>query len=113
MKEVIGTYRSTANSLVDRQSNITVNERDKLEGWREYVGELFENKTEILLENMTSKNRKAVGPDEIPKEIIKLVKNNGNHSLLNLLNKICESGNIPKDWLLSTFIMMPKEMMKR
>lgn len=61
--------------------------------------------TELERAIKLSKNWKATGPDEIPNEIIKILGNNG--YLLSLFNKIFELENIPTDWLLSTFVMIP------
>ncbi|CAG9835787.1 unnamed protein product [Diabrotica balteata] len=46
----------------------------------------------------------------IPSEIIKLLDDKGKHSLLSLFNKIYETGHIPADWLLSTFVMISKKI---
>lgn len=42
-------------------------------------------------------------PDEIIGEIIKLIDDDG----IKLLNRIYKIGYIPKEWLVSNFVMLP------
>ncbi|XP_030767668.1 uncharacterized protein LOC115891356 [Sitophilus oryzae] len=44
------------------------------------------------------KNGKAPGPDELPIEMIKLLKEHSLDALAELFNAIYRSGTIPKDW---------------
>lgn len=43
-----------------------------------------------------AKNRKVVGPNEIPNEIIKLMDEGNVDRLTGLLNKIYDTGEIPE-----------------
>ncbi|GFR58185.1 RNA-directed DNA polymerase from mobile element jockey-like [Elysia marginata] len=55
------------------------------------------------------KNGKAAGPDQIPIELLKALGNWGIDQLTKLLNRIYDTGNIPKDMLISTFITLQKK----
>lgn len=53
-----------------------------------------------------SKNRKGAAPDNIPTEFLK-VRDDGQLShLTKVINKIYETGEIPKDWLKSVVISL-------
>ena len=52
---------------------------------------------------------KAAGPDRIPIELIKLFDDDVIDILLDLFNRIYDKGEIPKQWLLSTFVLIPKK----
>lgn len=56
-----------------------------------------------------SKNRKAPGPDGIQVELLKLLGEKGMERLTALFNKIYQTGQIPREWLQSTFIPLPKK----
>lgn len=56
-----------------------------------------------------AKDRKAVGPDAIPAEIIKLCEGKTLKWLTGVFNKIYDSGIIPQEWLKSEFIILPKK----
>lgn len=56
-----------------------------------------------------SKEGKATGPDEIPIELIKLIDENAIDVLVELFNTIYQTGTIPRQWLQSTFITIPKK----
>ena len=55
------------------------------------------------------KNGKADGPDQIPIELIKLFDDDVINILLELFNRIYDKGEIPKQWLSSTFVLIPKK----
>ncbi|ETE62476.1 Retrovirus-related Pol polyprotein LINE-1 [Ophiophagus hannah] len=57
-----------------------------------------------------AKTRKATGPDDIPVEFLKLLEDNGKKFLLQLFNRIYETGKIPNDWLKSTFVTIPPQI---
>ena len=57
------------------------------------------------------KNGKATGPDEIHGELLKpLVNGSAISALQKLFNMIYKTGNMPLDWLKSTFITIPKKV---
>lgn len=66
-------------------------------------------KSELVKALKLSKNGKATGPDEIHTEMIKLLEEENLLPLLQLLQKVHATGNIPKDWLTSVFILLPKK----
>lgn len=51
------------------------------------------------------KDRKAVGPDEILAQVIKLITQEQIYKILDLFNNIYNSGKIPQDWLTSTILI--------
>lgn len=127
VKEMAGIcrYKGT-NSLNDDNGNIIFDVKEKLTRWKQYVEELFNDerpinhgvidastgppimKREIERAIENAKTRKATGPDEIPTEILKLLRENGLQLLVSLFNSIYDRGVIPSDWLKSIFITIPK-----
>ncbi|GFS21355.1 endonuclease-reverse transcriptase [Elysia marginata] len=63
---------------------------------------ILKAKVEKTINDM--KNGKAAGPDQIPIELLQALGNWGIDQLTKLLNRIYDTGNIPKDMLISTFI---------
>lgn len=51
-----------------------------------------------------AKNNKAVGPNEIAVEVIKLIRGDTIQILVDLFNAVYQSGDIPTKWLKSTFV---------
>ena len=56
------------------------------------------------------KNGKAVGPDEIPAEVVKALGDSTVDVLHDLANTICETGEIPEILQKSVFITIPKKI---
>lgn len=56
-----------------------------------------------------AKNRKAVGPDNIPIKIIKLLDKESVGTITKLFNNIYESRELPQDWMMSTFLAISKK----
>ena len=97
------------------------------EVWAKYVAELFESNSppfrsqdlsepapgilhsEVRKALSEIKTRKASGPDDICPDILKLIEDENIHILVQLFNDIYNSGYIPRDWLKSTFIPIPKK----
>ncbi|GFS11060.1 endonuclease-reverse transcriptase [Elysia marginata] len=97
---------------------------DIQERWSEYIQELFYDergqqpetqkpiegppilKAEVEKTINDMKNGKAAGPDQIPIELLQALGNWGIDQLTKLLNRIYNTGNIPKDMLISTFITL-------
>lgn len=130
IKEITRSGSKTLhNALEDRNGNILTDLLQKQNRWKEYAEELFEDKdrppigteettTEsgpsILEEEVVNaikrlKKRKATGPDNIHAEILKMIEGEGLKFLTRLFNSIYDSGEIPKDWLKSTFVTIPKK----
>lgn len=101
-----------------------------MELWRIYVNELFKDdsrednitinglaeetflkitKSEITHAIKMSKTKKAMGCDEIPAEVIKLIDDKGMHVLEEVFNYIYKTGEYPKSWVKSTFVALPKK----
>lgn len=130
VKEMCGIKRTNkSNILLDKNGKIIPDINGKLERWKEYIQELFEDERQpeaineeedqengpnITKEEVTNaiklmKNNRASGPDEIPAEIIKLIEEEQIGILVDLYNTIYNTGIIPKDWLVSTFVAIPKK----
>lgn len=104
---------------------------DKLKRWKAYLSELFDDerptkpvvelnnfhlkilKSEIVYALETMKPGKAAGPDQIPIELIKLFNDDVIDVLLDLFNRIYYTGEIPEQWLSSTFVLIPKKLNPR
>ena len=115
------------NILKDGQGNIILDNKNKLRIWKNYAEELFADDRppfipdgnassgpsitvdEVIYALRSAKNGKAPGPDDIPIEILKLLDVNGVKVLHQLFNCIYDTGKIPDDWLMSTFVTLPKK----
>ncbi|CAH1224416.1 unnamed protein product [Diabrotica balteata] len=64
---------------------------------------------EIKYAIKNSKDNKAVGLDEIPVELLKLVEEDNLEVLADLFNTVYDTGIIPQEWLKSAFITIPKK----
>ena len=114
--------------LLGKDGKMIQEEVDKLSRWKDYVEELYnDNRENIdliqedhekeLVEISESEvkdcisqlpNNKATGIDEIPSEFLKQLGPNGITKITQLINKIYKTGVFPKDFLISTFIPLPK-----
>lgn len=119
--------RKHPNVLQNANGEIITDLEEKLKTWKNYVEELFDDerqkpdlnrdgdegpeitKAEIKYAIKTIKTGKAPGPDELPSEILKLVEDESMDTLVDLFNLIYKKGIIPKEWLLSTFVTIPKK----
>ncbi|GFS18552.1 endonuclease-reverse transcriptase [Elysia marginata] len=106
-------------------------EKDKkLERWSEYISELFDDdrnedltlqgipegpeimrEVENTIKNM--KTGKATGPDMISTEMMQALEGAELNAITKLLNKLYETGEIPKEMLQSFFIILPKKNKER
>lgn len=116
-------------TLVKQNGSIVVDKEEACEVWQDYVQHLFKDdripteplselnlespailKSEFIsaLEHM--KGRKALGPDGIAVEVLKLIHDYNIDDLVALFNKFYLSDNmLPEDWLLSIFTPLPKK----
>ena len=126
IKEISGKRSYTnVGCIKSRDGKILMDKNDILNRWSEYIEELFSDTREenivikkdidgppILKEVVAAikkmKLGKAIGPDNIPIEIITTLEDLGIDLVTKLLNSIYDSGNIPKDMLKSVFITLPK-----
>lgn len=115
------------NNIV-KDNRIISDPKDLLLHWKEYTQQLYAEKnkrnfaedyegepspkilkSEVLKAIKQSKQGKAVGPDEVYIEIIKLLNDENLDSLTEIFNNIYETGEIPQDWLQSIFVPIPKK----
>lgn len=128
IRQVTGTGRKKQRGFIkDKKGNIILDIPTKLKRWEEYIRELFYDERnspcdiepsspgqritteEIEYALKNSKDNKAVGPDQIPVELLKLIESQNLSILTDLYNTIYETGIIPLEWLKSTFIVIPKK----
>lgn len=127
VKEVTGKYRTgTRNRLVNNEGKIIVGQGEIKDTWKTYIEQLFyDNRPEppqikgetgpnILIEEVQAaingiKDGKAPGPDNVNAEILKLLSEDNVKWLTKIFNDIYDSGNIPREWLKSEFITLPKK----
>ncbi|KAI5734561.1 hypothetical protein M8J77_007970 [Diaphorina citri] len=128
IKEVTGTHKKKQIGILkNNNGDIITNAEDKIKHWTEYIKELFHDnrppldltpseesgqrisKEEIKYALKNMKNKKAPGPDNVPTELLKILDDNGLIALADLFNSIYDLGSIPKEWLSSTFITLPKK----
>lgn len=128
VKEVTGKHKPrTCTRIVDGENKPILTEQKLEEVWTNYIRELFddggpsfhsqietENGPDIMISEIeralkNTKNGKAAGPDNIYPELIKLINGDNLKLLVNLFNSVYNTGNIPQDWLRSTFIPIPKK----
>lgn len=118
--------------LKDDNNKILVGIVDKLNQWRSHIEKLYNDnrpedlpvgdasnedspsitKDEIRRAINIQKNGRAVGPDEIHSETLKLIAQadgDGLNLLTAFFNSIYRSGQIPTDWLRSVFVALPKK----
>jgi len=56
------------------------------------------------------KNGKAAGSDNVEAEFLKLINEEGIKWIRKIFNNIYDTGEIPKEWLKSEFIALPKKI---
>ena len=129
VKEMTGGFRNKQNNiLIDDNGKMILDLKDKLRTWKEYTEKLFQddrNRPQLVANNVrtesphitneevifalkNTKNGKAPGTDEMPVELLKLLKENNIPILTDLFNTIHKTGVIPREWLISTFVAIPK-----
>ncbi|KAL1447598.1 hypothetical protein WDU94_009869 [Cyamophila willieti] len=127
VKEMAGINKKrTINIVTNNEGKVLLNKEEIKNTWEVYIKELFHDTREdpptiegdegpkILEVEVKSvlkqaKERKAVGPDEIPTDILKLLDGENLRWITNVFNKIYNSGTIPQEWLRSEFIILPKK----
>ena len=70
--------------------------------------ELFCTEEEVLEMLCTLDTSKATGPDEISAVILKATAESITKGITTLFNKSIESSKVPKDWKVSTVVLIPK-----
>lgn len=124
-------YNNLTTGIYDYNGNLISEPTEILKVWKKYVEVLFDSdrpndppiqptemtgpsilKSEVEKAIMSLKNNKAPGPDNIHGEILKILYEKDNqfqNTLTTLLNSIYDSGEIPENWLQSTFVAIPKK----
>ncbi|XP_060523267.1 craniofacial development protein 2-like [Cylas formicarius] len=128
IKEAAGRFQIRNTGVLLDSDNNTITEVDKkLARWKEYMQKLFgeENVDNVAATVNTEgptitqeeveaaikrlKNNKSPGPDQIHGEVLKLLDSEQIKLITTFFNKIYIDGQLPKDWLMSTFIPLPKK----
>lgn len=115
--------------VIENAAGELVSGKNAEERWTNYIEELYqdphrpeepvmqetmEQAPEIIMEELEcaikkAKNRKACGADEIPVEMIKCLDGEGKKKLLEFLNRIYKTGELPEDFKTSTYLPIPKK----
>ena len=128
IKEVTGELRKRSyTALCNDDNKLITNPIEEEEVWTKYIENLFKDndtfqlttrerepsppiiKDEIVRALKEIKTGKAAGPDGIYPEILKLINTDNIVILVELFNNIYQAGELPKDWLKSIFIPIPKK----
>lgn len=127
VKEVTGRkFQRTPTYLIRDNNQIITEQKELEEEWTEYIKNMFDDERELPeiitdgyplsilqteVENAIkhAKTGKAPGPDGVYIEMLKLLNEENALRLCRLINSIYNTGNIPKDWLKSTFVPLPKK----
>ncbi|XP_072384433.1 uncharacterized protein [Diabrotica undecimpunctata] len=119
-------YKQTI--LVDEKRHTIMDTENKLVVWENYKEQLFNDKpdkidneyfvektepeiteSEVKYTIKEMKTGKAVGPDEIPIEILQVIVDCNIHVIVELFSIMYRTGILPKEWLLSTSVTIPKK----
>lgn len=114
------------------QGEICSSKTELEDAWVDYIEQLYgdDNRREfedtgegeaapdITLEELENairkaKNRKAVGIDKVPVDLIKCLDVESRKALLKIMNGIYKTGHMPDDFEISTFIPIPKKSSAR
>lgn len=129
IKDLAGLNKSRKlYELCDDQGNLLHDLESKKETWNKYIIEMFKDAsrspasinitddsgppiltTEVKKALRSAKTGKAMGPDNIPVEVLKLLEDDYLDALTNLFNQVYNLGSLPSEWLKSTFITLPKK----
>ncbi|XP_072377931.1 uncharacterized protein [Diabrotica undecimpunctata] len=109
------------------KGKIILDFNEKNEEWPNYIKELFLDtrpplntkkytntgpnilKAEVEKAIKQSKNGKSPGPDQIPSDWLRLLDDDNVSELTNIYNHIYETRTMPRIWLESIFIPLPKK----
>ncbi|KAI5735070.1 hypothetical protein M8J77_013749 [Diaphorina citri] len=119
--------RKISSSLIDSNGNELFEPESILKRWAEYCENLYKderpdltatpiedndipeftiNQIKHVIKRLN--NKKSPGPDDIPAEFLKLMDGVGLGIITDMINSIYARGMIPKDFLQSIFIPLPK-----
>jgi len=128
IKEAAGVYRKSLFSNVENhQGELEQDDHQRKIIWENYISNLFADavltmlccsdllfwgppitKEEIIRAINTTQDRKAIGPDCIPVELLKL-DDKSITVLQTIFNKIYNTVEYPAKWLTSNFVPLPKK----
>jgi hypothetical protein len=128
IKEIAGVFKKKqVTGIHNDQNELITDPSDILNTWKMYTANLFNDdrtqkppqlgdhlygpsilKAEIVHAIKLLKSNKTPGPDDMYAETIKLLNEENLDIIVKLFNDIYDTGQIPKDWLRSTFIALPK-----
>ena len=127
IREVIGKKRETRGNVIKNRDGVLVMEIGEVLGcWEEYVKDLFEDdrgvrprlhipmtgpelrEEEIVRVMKNLKKGKSPGHDEITIDMMLASGNFGIRKIVELTNRIYNTGYIPKEMYRSIFIAIPK-----
>ena len=128
VKDITGKKKlARGNVIKNKEGKIVMEIEEVLKRWEEYVKDLFEDNRggkprihipmtgpEILEEEIVNviknfKKGKSPGNDEVTIEMILASGNFGIRKIVELANKIYNTGYIPKEMYKSIFITIPKK----
>lgn len=127
VREVTGKFKTkTVGKLVDDNGELIVDREDIKDTWEKYIQQLFfdergnppsiptESGPTIMTDEVqaainTLKDGKATGPDGVNSEFFKLLDDESVKFLTRIFNTVYNTGNIPKEWLMSEFLILPKK----
>lgn len=127
VREMTGRHKKrTVGKLVNDNGELIVDQGSIKDTWKKYIENLFfdergdppslskETGPPILLNEIETaikslREGKAPGPDGIQTEFFKLLDEESIKMLCKIFNNIYDTGTIPKEWLISEFILLPKK----
>ncbi|XP_013145032.1 PREDICTED: uncharacterized protein LOC106108413, partial [Papilio polytes] len=128
VKELAGLNKKpNFNILCDDHGRYLVDRESKKRIWSDYIMKMFADTSrsisglttddtgppiltsEVKRALRVAKTGKALGPDNVPIEVLKLLEDDYLEAITRLFNQVYESGMLPEDWLRSTFITLPKK----
>lgn len=126
IRSMIGTVGRT-NGLVDEMGLPVLDIQKKKQMWEQYIFDMFTDDSRSILKPIDTleghsilkqevwnalkraKIGKSSGPDGIHIEVLKLILEDNIDGIVELMNLVYETGELPKDWLVSTFVTLPKK----
>jgi len=123
VKEIINIFKRTSISKITKNNKTLTYSEEICRIWEQYIQELFNDicseppsnissnvlpimESEMVYAFSALKIGKAPGEDNIHAKVFKLVNI---RRLCQLFNAICDSGNIPVDLLICTFVVIRKK----
>ncbi|CAH2241180.1 jg3246 [Pararge aegeria aegeria] len=115
------------HQLTDDQNRPILDIAMKKNMWEQYILSMFADdsrtltvpcnlsdgysilKDEVIKALRRAKTGKSSGPDDVHIEVIQLIEERNIDALVIFLNAVYDTGHLPKDWLASTFITLPKK----